>query len=268
MKKYITNFMKYKFLLTELVKKDIKLKYRRSKLGILWTLLEPILTTIVLTLVFGTIRSKGGDDPTFPVYILTGRLLFQFFSQSTKAAARSIRSHHSMMRKVYVPKYMYPLGSVLSNFVTFLISLIVLVGACIIYKINITANIVLAIVPLVTLFLMTFGTGMILATAQVFFRDVEYLWGVVTTLIMYCSGIFYKLEDLAGVGAKAGKGILQMVLHWNPVYATIYNFRCTVYYGQPLDAWYTFYGMAVAVVTITVGVWLFCKKQDEFILNL
>lgn len=268
MKKYITNFMKYKFLLTELVKKDIKLKYRRSKLGILWTLLEPILTTIVLTLVFGTIRNKGGSDSTFPVYILTGRLLFQFFSQSTKAAARSIRSHHGMMRKVYVPKYMYPLGSVLSNFVTFLISLIVLVGACVIYKIHITGYIVLSIVPLITLFLMTFGTGMILATAQVFFRDVEYLWGVATTLIMYCSGIFYKLEDLAGVGAKAGKGILQMVLHWNPVYATIYNFRCTVYYGQPLDAWYTFYGMAVAIATITVGVWLFYKKQDEFILNL
>jgi len=266
LKKYVTNFMKYKFLLTELVKKDIKLKYRRSKLGILWTLLEPICTTIVLTLVFGTIRSKGGDDPTFPVYILTGRLLFQFFSQSTKAAARSIRSHHSMMRKVYVPKYMYPLGSVLSNFVTFLISLIVLVGAAIIFKIHITGYIVFSIVPLIILFLMTFGTGMILATAQVFFRDVEYLWGVATTLIMYCSGIFYKLEDIAA--AKAGHGVLQMVLHWNPVYATIYNFRNTVYYGKPLDPWYTVYGSAVALLTIVIGVWVFCKKQDEFILNL
>lgn len=266
MKKYITNFMKYKFLLTELVKKDIKLKYRRSKLGILWTLIEPILTTIVLTLVFGTIRSKGGDDPTFPVYILTGRLLFQFFSQSTKAAARSIRSHHSMMRKVYVPKYMYPLGSVLSNFVTFLISMIVLVGAAIIFKIHITGYIVFAIVPLIILFLMTFGVGMILATAQVFFRDVEYLWGVATTLIMYCSGIFYKLEDIAG--SKAGQGLLQTVLHWNPVYATIYNFRNTVYYGKPLDLWYTVYGSVFAILTIVIGVWIFHKKQDEFILNL
>lgn len=263
MKKYIENFKKYKFLLTELVKKDIKLKYRRSKFGILWTLIEPILTTIVLTVVFGAIRNKGDRD--FPVYILTGRLLFQFFSQGTKAAARSIRTHHSMMRKVYIPKYMYPLGSVLSNFITFLISIVVLIGALFIYETPITGNVVLAIVPLVILFVMTFGVSLILATAQVFFRDVEYLWGVITTLIMYCSGIFYKLEDIVG---SSGHGTLQMVLKWNPVYATIYNFRCAVYYGKPLDLWYVGYGSVVAVLSVVIGVYLFYKKQDEFILHL
>ncbi|MDD3747392.1 MAG: ABC transporter permease, partial [Anaerostipes sp.] len=90
MKTYIANFRKYRFLLIELVKKGIKLKYRRSYLGILWTLIEPIMTTIVLSIVFGTLF--GNPDPTFPVYILTGRLLYSFFSSATNGAMKSIRT--------------------------------------------------------------------------------------------------------------------------------------------------------------------------------
>ena len=133
MKKYIANFKRYQYLLSELVKKDIKLKYRRSKLGIVWTLIEPILTTVVLSIVFGTLRDGKGED--FPVYILTGRLLYSFYSSATKVAAKSIRNNGGMMRKVYIPKYMYPLASVISNFVIFLISLAVLIGALVIFKI-------------------------------------------------------------------------------------------------------------------------------------
>ena len=124
MKKYVDNFMQYRFLLSELVKKGIKLKYRRSYLGMIWSMLEPLLTMIVLTIVFGTLY--GNTDRTFPVYILTGRLLYSFFSQSTKAALKSIRQNSAMIKKVYVPKYLYPLSSVLFNYVIFLISLIVL----------------------------------------------------------------------------------------------------------------------------------------------
>ena len=118
MKSYIENFKKYRFLLWELVKKGVKLKYRRSYLGLIWTLLEPLLTMIVLTIVFGTLY--GNTDRTFPVYILTGRLLYSFFSQATKAALKSIRQNSAMIKKVYVPKYIYPLSSVLYNYVIFL----------------------------------------------------------------------------------------------------------------------------------------------------
>ena len=111
--KYIQNFWRYRFLLAELVKKGIKLKYRRSYLGIVWSLLEPIMTTIVLTVVFGTLFNN--KDRTFPLYILTGRLLYSYFSKSTKAALKSIRSNAGMIKKVYVPKYLYPLSAVLLN---------------------------------------------------------------------------------------------------------------------------------------------------------
>ena len=122
----VSNFKKYRYLLSQLVIKDIKLKYRRSYLGIVWTLIEPLLTMIVLTMVFSAFLGRNGvaDALPCPVYILAGRLLYSFFSGATKGAMKSIRSNAKMIKKVYVPKYMYPLASILSNFIIFLISLI------------------------------------------------------------------------------------------------------------------------------------------------
>lgn len=117
MKKYIESFVNYRFLLWELVKKGIKLKYRRSYLGIIWSLLEPLLTMIVLTIVFGTIL--GTRTKEFSVYILCGRLLYNFYSTSTKSALTSIRRNAAMIKKVYVPKYLYTLSSILYNYIIF-----------------------------------------------------------------------------------------------------------------------------------------------------
>lgn len=258
MKKYIDNFMKYRYLLSELVKKDVKLKYRRSKLGILWTLLEPLLTMIVLSIVFSEL--KGNSDRTFPIYILTGRLLYSYFNSGTKTAARSIRSNSSMMRKVYIPKYMYPLASILSNFIIFLISLIVLVGVSIVLRIKITPHVLEAIYPLTILFFMTLGVGMILATLEVFFRDLEYIWGVVLMIVMYCSAIFYSPNIL--------KGSKHYILSFNPLYALIKNFRNAVLYGTGPDYKALAYAAGFSFVALIIGTISFYKKQDEFILNL
>lgn len=258
MKKYITNFMKYKYLLSELVKKDIKLKYRRSKLGILWTLIEPLLTMIVLSVVFGTLYNR---DRFFPVYVLTGRLMYTYFSNATKAAARSIRSNSGMMRKVYVPKYMYPLSAVISNFITFLISLIVLVGVAVYLRVPVTTHVFAAIVPLFILFVMALGVGMILATLEVFFRDLEYLWGVALMLIMYCSAIFYPIERLTEKG-------LGWIFDLNPLFAVIRNFRNAVLYGTAQNMQALLYASVVSVVSLVLGLVVFCKKQDDFILYL
>jgi ABC-2 type transport system permease protein len=218
--KLIKNFFKYQFLLHELIKKDIKLKYRRSYLGIVWTLIEPLLTMVVLTLVFSKI--KGNNDRTFPVYILTGRLLYTYFSNATKSAMKSIRSNGQMIKKVYVPKYLYPLSTILSQYVTFLISLVVLVGVSIYLKVKPTIYIFEAIVPLFILFFMVLGIGLLLATLAVFFRDIEYLWGVILMLIMYCSAIFYSPAIIVEGGHK-------WILEYNPLYCIILNFRIQCY---------------------------------------
>lgn len=256
-KRYMKNFLRYKYLLFELVKKNIKLKYRRSYLGILWTLIEPLLTMMVLTLVFGTFF--GNDDPQYPVYILCGRLLYSFFSSASKAGLKSISSNASMIKKVYVPKYIYVISAIVSNFITFLISLIVLVGVGAVLKVKVTPYIVQAIVPLLILFILTLGVGLILATLNVFFRDIEYIWSVATMLIMYASAIFYQTDRIINTGNG-------WVFNINPVYMCISNFRDAILYGSPMNMSYCAVSAIVAVAMLLFGSFLFYKKQDKFIL--
>ena len=259
MKTFLANFKKYQFLLTELVKKDIKLKYRNSVLGFMWTLLEPLLTMIVLTIVFGTILQK--KTPHFSVYILTGRLLYSYFSTGTKQALKSIRRNGGMIRKVYVPKYMYPLAASLSSYVTFLLSIIVLVIVAAVQGIRPTWYLAGALVPLSTVFLMVTAIGFLLATLDVFFRDLEYIWNVTTMLIMYMSAIFYEADSL--LDSKYG-----FLIKYNPLYSVITNFRNTVVYGKPLEGFYVWYPLAVSLVVLVVGLVFFYKKQDSFVLYL
>ena len=258
MVRFLQNFKKYDFLLSQLVGKEIKLKYRNSYLGIIWTLLEPLLTMLVLTLVFSRLLGKSTQD--FPVYILTGRLIFSFYSNSSKQALKSVRSHGAMIKKVYVPKYMYPLAAILSNYATFLISLVVLAAVAAFRHVAPTVYLLQAIVPLLVILGLSLGTGLILAALAVFFRDLEYLWGVVTMIIMYASAIFYHVEDV--VSEKN-----QWIFRLNPVYACIDNLRSAVF-GSPMDLGFTVYSALVAVVLIVVGMIVFYKSQDKFILHL
>lgn len=254
----VKTFNKYRNLLVELVKKDIKLKYRSSYLGVVWTMLEPLLTMVVLTLVFSRLLGKGTRD--FPVYILTGRLLYSFFSNGTKAALRAVRANAGMIKKVYVPKYMYPFASVLSGYVIFLISLVVLAIVAVVRGVYPTLQLFWIFVPLVQILIITTGVGMILATMAVFFRDVEYLWGVALMLIMYTSAIFYQVESV--VSDKNG-----WIFKLNPLYAVIENFRNAVF-GQPMNFQTMSYATVFGGVSLLIGVFVFYKKQDKFILYL
>lgn len=258
MKKQLKNFMRYRFLLGELVKKGIKLKYRRSYLGIVWSLIEPLMEMTVLAIVFGTLF--GNSDKTFPVYILTGRLLYSFFSQGTKASLSSIRNNSSMIKKVYVPKYLYPLSSVLFNYVIFGISLIVLVLVSLVFKVYPTVYTITAVIPLILILIFTYGVGMILATFGVFFRDLEYLWNVALMLIMYTCAIFYYPDKLLSSGYA-------WILRINPLYCIIAIFRDAVF-GRPMDMFMMIYAAIFSLVTLVIGLLVFHKQQDKFILHI
>lgn len=259
MKLFFEDFKKYRYFLLQLVKKEIKLKYRSSYLGVIWTLLEPLLTMLVLTAVFTKLFSRNAVDD-YPVYILIGRLLFSFFSQSTTQALKSVRNHSGMIKKVYVPKYMYPAASVLSNYIMFLISLIVLAIVIIVRGIRPTFYIFQAIIPLVTVLIFSLGVGMLLSTVAVFFRDLEYLWGVATMIVMYASAIFYNVES---VSTKAN----EWMFRFNPVYAVITNFRAAIF-GRPMDGFLAWYSAGVALASLALGAIVFSKNQDKFILHL
>ena len=273
--KHRENFMKYRFLLRELVRKNIKLQYRDSVLGMFWTFLQPLLTTIVLVFVFDTVfgrSSKGVGNYT--VYLLIGRLLYTFFTQSTKRAMRSIRSNASMIKKVYVPKYIYPLSQILSSFITFLISLSVLVFVIAFF--NITNNhpiyptwrIVYCIVPVLILFVLSVGVGMFLAAVNVFFRDMENLYDVITTMLFYATPIVYSIDRL-----NLEPGSLKLtIFKLNPLYGIIGLFRAAVIWGDDFvhywDVKLMWYSAACAVIALVVGMITFYKTQDKFILHI
>jgi ABC-2 type transport system permease protein len=272
---HMGNFMKYRYLLGEPVSKNIKLQHRNSVLGVLWTFLQPLLTMIVLAFVFSNLFGRNSAEVVnYPVYLLSGRLLHQFFVQSTKKAMKSIRSNTSIIKKVYVPKYIYPLSGILSNFVTFLISLIVLVAVMTFYniiKVNPVAvswPIIFAVVPIIVLFFLSLGVGMILATLDVFFKDVENLYDIFTLLLFYMTPIVYTVDKL---GFQPGSW-QETVLKINPMYGIIDMFRAAVLHSTEFAAYFDitqlWYTMGFSAVMLVIGFALFYRCQDKFILHI
>ena len=268
--KYLKNFYKYRYLLYEIVRKNIKLQYRNSVLGIFWTFLQPLLTTIILVVVFGGVfGGKRAGVVNYPIYLLCGRLIFEFFTQSTKRAMRSIPNSASVIKKVYVPKYIYPLSNIIANFITFLISLTVLVFFMLYFYFfsneppHITPYIFLSPIPILILLLISIGVGLILSTLTVFFKDVEYLYEVFCTLLFYLTPIFYQVEQL-----NIQSTVLKMALMANPLYSITQMFRSCVLYGEMFNINHLLYTLAFGIITVAIGLFAFYKKQDKFILHI
>lgn len=264
-------FKKYRGLLRELTRKDIKLKYRDSWLGIVWSFLQPLLTMAVLSVVFGAIFGRNLKGVIcYPVYLFTGRLLFDFFNSSTKKALGSFRANAAIMKKVYVPKYMYPLSGIFSNFITLAISLICFIGVWIFFKLSglsnghdltINAYALLFFIPLFLLLVLVIGVGFILAVLQVYFRDIQYIWDVFTTLLFYMVPIIYTVDSLQQKWTR-------FLVEANPMYAIIQLFRQCVLFCEPMDPKLLLQAAAWAFGTLLIGVWIFNKKSDDLIFHL
>lgn len=253
--RFFVNFNKYRFLLNQLVKRDIKLKYRRSILGIFWSFLEPLGTMVVLTIVFSTLFSSIGN---FPVYLLTGLLVYQFFAGGTNVAMRSMVSNASILKTIYVPKYLYSLSAVLSNFVTFLLSLIVLFMVMAATNVDFTMYIIFASLPLFALLLLTVGVGLIMATINVFFRDMQYLYGIFLMMLMYLTPIFYPAEIVPAS--------FRFIQDYNPLFAIIKCCRSSFLYGTLYNTQDLLFAMGSGIVALVIGIIIFYKFQDRFIL--
>lgn len=268
---FVKMFKKYRNLLSELTRKNVKLKYRDSCLGVFWSFLQPLLNMIVLSVVFGNIF---GSDRKFivcyPVYLFTGRLLFEFFTSSTKRALTSFRSNAPIIKKVYVPKYMYPVSGILSNFVTFAISILCYVCVWIFFKatgiqggsgLTINGYALLFFIPMAILLVFVVGVGLILSVLQVYFRDVEYIWDVFCTLLFYCIPIIYPLQQITTPW-------IQIVIKINPLYSMLELFRQCVLYCQPMSWKLLLYALAWAFGTLLIGILIFNKKSDDLIFHL
>ncbi|MDD6729233.1 MAG: ABC transporter permease [Eubacteriales bacterium] len=264
-------FKKYKNLLKELTMKNVKLKYRNSWLGILWSFIQPLLNMIVLSVVFGGIFGRHNKYIVcYPVFIFTGRLLFSFFTSSTKQAMTSFRRNAGILKKVYVPKYMYPLSSIFSNFVTFAISILCLICVWIFFKVTglqggsgltITPYALLCFVPMFLLLVFSTGVGLILSVIAVYFRDVEYIWDVFCTLLFYMVPIIYPLQKITTDWTIA-------LIKINPLYSMIELFRQCVLYGQIMSPRMLLYAAVVSVATLIIGIIFFNWKSDDIIFHL
>ena len=260
----LRDFWRYRYLLRNLINKDFKLKYRRSILGVVWSVLNPLMMNVIMVVVFSTIL-QAADPKAFSVYLLCGQLLFNFFSDSTTSAMSSMFGAAPLIRKVYIPKYLFPLEKVCFSLVNCLLSFIALIIVLIFNSSPIHITMLLFPVPLLLLFFFSLGMGMILSTVAVFFRDIIHLWQVFIVALNFTSAIFYYPETFGNEGMGA---VLHTILNCNPVYWYLHAFRQLVVYGEWITGFELLRCAVAAVVAMLLGVAVFYRKQDKFVLHL
>lgn len=255
----VKDFFHYKDLLKHLVMRDIKLKYRRSVLGYFWSILDPLLTMIVMTIVFSAMFNRKIEN--FPVYLFCGQLMFNFMKTSTLQAMNSIHANGALIRKAYVPKYIFTFSKVISTLIDLLFHMIALAIVMLATGAEFHCCNLLFPLVLVQLFLFSLGLGLLLAQAIVFFKDVQYIYNAVTIAWMYLTPIFYPIESLP-------ETVRFVITRFNPMYFYVKQFRDIFYTGILPQGEYVLAGCAAALVMLMLGTGMFLKNQDRFILYI
>lgn len=251
--------MTYKDLMGELVSKDIKLKYRRSVLGYLWSILNPLLIMLVMVMVFSNIFRF--DVENYPVYLIIGQTIYNYVTNATNHSLYSITDNASLLKKVYVPKYIFPLSKVTSDMVDFLFSLGAMFLVMLITGTPFSMYLILLPYVAIQLYVFTLGMSLFLSQATVFFRDVRYIYAVFLTAWMYATPIFYPVTILP-------PKIQWIVTHLNPLYYYIEQFRCIVLECALPSFKLVYRGCIISLIFLAVGAWFFRKNQDKFILYI
>ena len=267
-------FRRYSYLLQQLVSRDFKVKYKRSVLGVLWSVLNPLFTMTILYFVFSAFfgmgkAGTGGVGTDYICYLLVGITLFNFFSEATSLSLGAVVGNFNLITKVYMPKYIFPLSKVLSSSLNLLFSLIAM------YAIVIIRAIMGAIPPLswVNIFMVydlacllvfTIGMGLLLSALTVFFRDMFYIYGVVTTAWMYLTPILYPVSQIAKIPQWFTPALL-VVIKINPLYHFINYARTIILYGQIPTLGQHFFCLICALAVLVVGLMFFLSRQAKFI---
>lgn len=252
----IKEIYQYKYLLQELVVRDIKKKYRRSVLGVLWSVLNPLLMMSVTAMVFSTLFRFSIAN--YPLYILVGQIMFTFFSESTTFAMTSIIDNGSLLKKVYIPKFLFPLSRVTSSGVNLLFTLPALIIIILATGQPLSLKMLSFVIPLALLFIFCLGFGLLLATMVVYFRDIFHLYGVFISLMSYATPIFYP-ENI--VPEK-----FIWLLKLNPLYYYSKAFRQSLYDGAFPDGHILLICLICSLVALVIGNWAFNKYENHFIL--
>lgn len=255
---YIQNFIKFRPLLNELISRDIKIKYRKSVLGVLWTLLNPLLMMIVLSVVFSNLFRF--DIENFPLYLLSGQIIFNFYNDATSTAMSAIVGNAALIKKVYVPKYLFVISRVFSSFINLMASFTALMLVMVATRAELHWSVLLSVVPLALLMLLSLGIGLILAALTVKFRDIMHLYSVFTTVLLYLTPVIYPMSILPEW--------LEKVVLLNPLTNILTMFRDVMINGLIFDVWSLIIAVAETAFFLALGLYVFYKNQDQFILNI
>lgn len=265
----IQTVAKYEFLIEQLVSRDFKIKYKRSVLGVFWSFLNPLLMMSVQYVVFSNLLNvRDGSVQHYAIYLLCGIVIFNGFNDCCNQAMRAITSNASLITKVYVPKMIYPVTKVFSASINIVLSMLPLLLVTIVYGLfnglYLSWSVLLIPIALVLLIMFAVGMGMLLSSLMVFFHDVEFLWGVLSTIWMYATPIIYSTSLLENSGANW----LVKVIQFNPMYHYV-DFMRTIIINRcsPAISEYVIC-LLFSVGMLLVGGLVFKKTEDKFVLYI
>ncbi len=255
LKRIFDKARQYRFLFEELVKRDFTKKYKRTVLGILWSVIGPLMTLAIMALVFTNFF--GRNTPHYIVYLFCGNLVFNYFKESTLTGMTSLYENADIFSKINVPKYLFLLSKNVSSLINFLINIVVLFVFVIIDGIRFSWTFFLLLYPICCLIAFNLGMGLILSALYLMFRDLKYLYDIFSMLLMYLSAIFYTVSSYP-------EDVQQLFL-LNPVYTYIRYFREAIIEHSVPSLQLHLLNAAYAVVVLIIGAIIYKKKNYKFL---
>lgn len=251
----LSKFKEHGFLFSELVKRDFKKKYKRTYLGMVWSVLSPLLTLLVMRVVFTQFFGKNVEYYT--TYLFCGNIVFSFFNEATNSGMSSLMDNSAIFSKINVPKYLFLFSKNVSSLINFGLTFVVFIVFCFIDGVPFTPHFFTLIFPILCLIIFNVGIGLILSALFVFFRDIQYLWSVFTMLLMYVSAIFYTVDGYSP--------FIQKLFLLNPVFVYIKYFRLAVIDASLPSIQYHCLALGYALLAFGIGALIYKKKNHKFL---
>lgn len=251
----ILNFFNHKFLFEELVKRDFKAKYKRTILGMVWSILSPLLMLTVMAIIFGNFFGRSIDH--YIIYLFSGQVIFNYFTEATNEGMQALIVNSSIFSKINVPKYLFLFSKNVSALINFIIILTLYFGFVAFESISFTWQFLLLIYPIICLILLNLGIGLILSALFIFFKDIQYLYRLFTQVVMYGSAIFYSIDILPQH--------LQTLFYCNPIFVCITYFRSIVLHNTIPDLRLHLLLAGYALVLFGIGCWVYKKYNYKFL---
>jgi len=256
--KFFVEIFRYRELLRELVKRDLKVKYRRSALGILWSVFNPLLFMMVTTFIFSAMFKNQIEN--FPLYFLSGQIIYAFFAEATGQAQMGLIENGALIKKVYIPKYIFPISKACLSLVNTLFSLVAVVLIILFMRFELPPTSILFFIPILLMFMFSIGIGLLLSSLTVFYRDIIHIYSVVLSVLTFFSATFYPIEIIP----EKVRGVIE----YNPIYVYISYFRDLVLNGQIPDAYHNLIAISYCMASMVIGYMVFRKNENKILLYI